>query len=121
MKLTGKCKGAFEKWYITIFLGLEWGEQGTEQHMRRQAFVSLFYEHPFSMQYGVYMDFFVEQKIFPCINAWARGEFWGINVFTVDENGVTTTEMADGTTPIKEVIKARALAIEKANEIYNES
>jgi hypothetical protein len=85
MILTGKCKQDFYKWFLKQdysirYNALHWFENDLN----------------YSMQYGVYVDFFFENKIYPVYDA---------------------VEIILGKTSFKnEIFKA----IKKANEIYNE-
>ena len=106
--LTGKAKEDFEKWYPT---NVEF-----YKHAQLSGFAShtpiLFYAMPFSMQYGVYVDWFDEKLIHFYIEPlWlGRGSFrlW------IYEGGLP---MQHDIYPTRN--EARQKAIEKANEIYN--
>lgn len=86
--LTGKCKEDFEKWYALTNLT---GDEFPMPHILE------FYTYPFSMQYGVYVDFFDSHFIDVVLEEW--------NITSVMEK--------------HNRLEARQKAIEKANEIYN--
>ena len=88
MKLTGKAKEDFEKWYLKEYRDA-WGME-----------LLWFDTTPFSMQYGVYVDFFDFNNI------WIQNGIIIANNKFYYYGGNTRTE-------------ARQKAIEKANEIYN--
>jgi len=96
MKLTGKCKVDFEKWYIDFFADEDY----------------LYYfnkcGHP-SEQYGVSVDFFDSVGINLEVN---KSRF--ISMYYVYVNMKTVPTETVKTRP-----EARNSAIEKANEIYN--
>ena len=101
MKLTGKCKEAFKKWYSenVEFIG-------------EVLYLEEFYILPQSMQYGVYVDWFDSCGIY------IDDSFDGLNnefySCTVHENKVSVLNKN------KTRHEARTKAIERANEIYNE-
>jgi len=122
MKLTGKGKEDFEKWYI-IHYEDQYEDCGNTPEEQR-GYVELkgfpdgvlwcngFYDLPKSMQYGVYVDFF---------------DSVGIDVRVV--KGLITQKFNYRISDITQVLaldfgletrhEARTKAIEKANEIYN--
>jgi hypothetical protein len=105
MKLTGKCKEDFEKW-------LEEKYEDIKVSMSHQLMFSPYHHFhllPQSMQYGVYVDFFdsVGGVLIHSIKPLRSGE-WECLVNGRAVIGETRQE-------------ARVKAIEKANEIYNES
>ena len=122
MTLTGKCKSDFEKWF----------EQSEHRKfVQITGFMSdtflVFYKLPFSMQYGVYEDFFDSVGYTIVINSdWyftvlqlAKGEGDGKQTFEYyvyypDKNP------AEYDSEFKTRQEARTKAIEKANEIYNQ-
>ena len=62
MKLTGKCKEDFEKWYVKQGLNFN---VVTDVEGNKDTYyipVSCFNDYPKSMQYGVYEDFFRSVK-----------------------------------------------------------
>ena len=105
MKLTGKCKEDFENWlykqdwYDTLDYG------GNNANMWVYS--------PYSMQYGVYVDFFDSVGILVNVKRNQNGYFSQVNGMTTWKK--QTTIRGDKTRP-----EARTKAIEKANEIYNE-
>ena len=60
MKLTGKCKEAFDKWFKATYCFMGNMQREGQQFETDEQFISKF-EHfnisPSSMQYGVYVDF----------------------------------------------------------------
>jgi len=104
MKLTGKCKKDFEKWYNLEYLfGI---------HHIVEFSIDDFYNLPLhSMQYGVYVDFFDSVGIHISTNAYSPKElstaYWyDIQPQEVDCTGQNTRQ------------EARTKAIEKANDIF---
>jgi hypothetical protein len=95
MKLTGKCREDFEKWYILNRQNQRLDIDGCYTHY------TLFAIEPFTMQYGVYVDFFDSVGI----NITITRKAW---VVTPNQNGYCDSRS-----------EARTAAIEKANEIYN--
>ena len=96
--LTGKCKEDFEKWFITSQL------KGTK--------IDNFYMQYFSMQYGVYVDFFDSVGIELYGGRWEVETHKGFSVLIFEEGHYDL---------VREETRheARKKAIEKANEIYN--
>jgi hypothetical protein len=111
MKLTGKCREDFEKYFILNLY------QDRIQHTafsHRYDMLEAFYTQPQSMQYGVYVDFFDGVGIYVMSNMFSIerdivSEFIG-QVETISSiwNSIEQTRP-----------EARTAAIEKANEIYN--
>ena len=94
MKLTGKCKADFKKWYVST----------------QKYFYDIDYA-PNNMKYGVYVDFFVSVGL-------------NVLMFTQDAKNYYTNILKNGRYLIKvggynTRQEAREQAIEKANEIYN--
>ena len=109
MKLTGKAKVEFEKWFEF--------DSGCKPFMHRNEYVTAiesFYNLPKSMQCGVYVDFFDSFGIkISIINI--SDAYW----FVI--NNVNTTGKKDRyECKYMSRPEARTTAIEKANEIYNE-
>jgi hypothetical protein len=96
MNLTGKCKEEFEKWRM-------------KQNYDVDA--PFFYELNYSMQYGVYVDFFDSVGLYIEITHDNKD----IKTFWVDING----EDVDDYIGSNNRTEARLIAIKKANEIYN--
>ena len=97
--LNGKCLEAYLKWYKEVF---------AKEHNIHDDGMSINYM-PFSMAYGVLVDFFDSVGI--CINRLRPYSFeiqYGWNIIKYNCNGI------DGARN-----EARTKAIEKANEIYN--
>lgn len=107
MKLTGKCKEGFEKWYNDysnkILEGVTW-----------VIIKDVFYKLPPSMKYGVYVDFFDSVGIE--INIELKGSEFDYSIKENKNGSLLFTEYDWSETRHE----ARTKAIEKANEIYNE-
>ena len=58
MELTGKCKKEFEKWYKLQKMEIEYVINVDGETDIYKIDVPQFYQHPDSMKYGVYVDFF---------------------------------------------------------------
>jgi hypothetical protein len=94
MKLTGKCKEDFEKWYF---------DNDKNVYIDLKSFYSL----DESMQYGVYVDFFDSVGI-------------DIDIFKTPEGKYLSAVEMEGNDNIHNTRQeARTAAIEKANELYN--
>jgi len=98
MKLTGKCKEDFEKWYI-------------KDLVEKELALEEFYNSSDSMQYGVLVDFSDSVGMEICIDMWESDD--GTQAYTVN---IRWEEVSDYNDTRQE---ARTKAIEKANEIYN--
>lgn len=111
MKLTGKCAEAFEKWLIDNYrkAGCRKGSIHIGEIKIR---TDLFYEIPFSMQYGVLVDFFdsVGHRIEITQHGNEHGDLWWCYYFDKGE------DMEE----YKTRHEARTEAIKAANEIFNE-
>jgi len=90
MILQGKAKEDFEKWFYD-----------TQDRTKFTGDLSFFNTMPFSMQYGVYVDWFRE--------VLTSKEFLDLLQSVYDNQRLTTDELSE----------ARQKAIEKANELYN--
>lgn len=118
MELTGKCKEDFKKWYRnSVELPFGWNfnpSGGITVCPELRDFMNL----PPSMQYGVYVDFFDSVGIHLEIELkWPDPYPWGVN-YTI--NG--TKWLPCGIPNHFETRdEARQKAIEKANEIYNQT
>lgn len=106
MRLTGKCKVAFEDWWM--IQPCDWGD-----------LISKFYHFDESMQYGVYEDFFDSVGII--ISVSSKIGFANRQLFRIYVNN-------SGVRNIEGIIEyphtrseARIKGIEKANEIYNQA
>ena len=94
--LTDKTKEAFEEWYY-------YHEEYIFCHTREPSYS----EYPFSMQYGVIVDFFDSVGIWITIDV-------NSGYCDVDINGETVVSLC----PSRQ--KARTKAVKKANQIFNE-
>lgn len=103
--LTGKCKEAFEKWY-------------SDQHPNGHWYALVnFYGLPFSMKYGVYLEFFDSVGIL--VKAFdypmSKGDDWWWDIRLKNEE---YNDWESGGFKTRQ--EAQKQAIIKANEIYNE-
>lgn len=101
MKLKGKAKKDFEKWYNKHYkycMLSYWGES-----LNYHFFSNL----PLSMQYGVLVDFFYSVGIEIQIGKQHSCRCWLYNVGLGNEESDTRNE-------------ARKAAVEKANELFNQ-
>ena len=109
MKLTGKCREDFEKWYV--------------KNSDSLYYIDVFKELPESMQYGVYVDFFdsVGINIDVCHNYILDGKNDNIIVlgYYYELNAQPNIHVSQDCEDHKTRPESRAQAIEKANEIYN--
>lgn len=106
MKLTGKCKEDFEKWYNNPLI----------EHVGLRRLPQWFYTLTESMQYGVYVDFFDSVGIYIQILFYDFDvSNWQICIECIeDEFDYTETHFTSRQ-------EARIKAIEKANDIYNDN
>jgi len=102
MNLTGKCKEAFEEWYIDFFADEDYLYDFYENH------------HP-SEKYGVYVDFFDSKGIRISIRNIGDSYWYVINHPNIlglkDRHESKFTGRPE----------TRSKAVEKADEIYNSS
>ena len=120
MRLTGKCKEAFEKWYMnssSIYFSAGYHEVLSRLYgVSHEGELSVFYHSPESMQYGVYVDWFDSVGI-NVIGDRSRSILNNTNYFS------NVWDVHDGeSSPLdfhNTLAEARTAAIEKANEIYN--
>jgi len=107
MKLTGKAKEDFEKWYLKTPLSVRFNA------------LHFFYEDlSNSMQYGVLVDWFDSVGYDVSVSPWKQGGEI-LYLFCAIELGKAShypLETSSKTRP-----EARTKAIEKASKIYNES
>ena len=107
MELTGKCKEGFKEWWINFM----------DQEMSIHTFIQ---QHK-SMQYGIYVDFFdsvgVIIEITPYFDSVTEVMLW---FFTL-ENKKCMHLNSHLENKAKTRPEARLLAIQKANEIYNDA
>ena len=100
MKLTGKCKEEFEKWYDLSDITTHW---------RVWEFMCD------SMQYGVYVDFFDSVGIQVSNRPYFDTFEWRVDMIDHEKKKVNTNSDTELTRH-----EARTAAIEKANELFNE-
>jgi hypothetical protein len=110
MKLTGKCREDFEKWFRP---NVPFVDINVFNHRST----------PESMQYGVYVDFFdsVEINIDVCHNYILDGKIDNIIVlgYYYELNAQPNIHVSQDCEDHKTRPESRAQAIEKADEIYN--
>jgi len=99
MTLDGKCKEAFEKWHT-----------GNNPDFD----MSYFYKLPFSMQWGVYLDFFDSVEIEVFIHGGLRYLIYDDRKSSDEEGWENLSEEH----PSRQ--QAQTESIKKANEIFNE-
>jgi len=120
--LTGKAKEDFEKWICSKSVkefALNYLEM-TQKKFSNQINLSIlnaFNCSPFSMQYGVYVDFFDSVGIKISISDMNEKYIYCVTFPIISEYGITDTFISPN---INTRTEARQKAIEKANEIYNE-
>lgn len=99
-ELTGKCKEDFENWF-----SIEYATEDVVENL---------YMRSFSMAYGVYVDFFDSVGVWISdLTSWHGSELESFGWF------VTTKNKPLASTNVSTRQEARAEAIRKANEIYN--
>lgn len=113
--LTGKCKEKFERWYLMTQCELESLRRATEEEWESATkdIIQRFRAWDFNMKYGVYEEFFDSLNI----NIWvytSNSETWHGAV-------LQETRYLSSLPYSKSRHEARKAAIEKANEIYNET
>jgi len=107
MKLTGKCKINFEKWYLVN----ECDFDRPSDEVSKSA-LDFFYQLDSNMKYGVYVDFFDSVGI--SVDAYSLGNY--------EIEYQADVQFSDEWYPLKSYKtrpQARIKAINKANEIYN--
>lgn len=115
MKLTDKAKVDFEKYWITIFIGEKTNKLFKFFNITEIPVAIIFWNLlPYSMQYGVYIDFFDSVGLQLSIHCWDNNKY----SFTTLKEG---RYMRQYKLEVSSRHKARTKAIEKANEIYNEN
>ena len=113
MELTGKCKEEFEKWLLSNDINQEVLEIDNMTYYGSYDVYDLFYLLPESMQYGVYVDFFDSVEVDIVIERRRSDLF----LFVIYSNCL----YGSGFIPKKQSrLKAKDLAIEKADELRNE-
>ena len=113
MKLTGKAKEDFEKWFLKNDFASK--ILVTEEHQTWDI-EGIWHELPQSMQYGVYVDWFDSVGIDVSVSPWRQGGEM-LYLFCAIELGKASHYLLE--TSSKSRPEARAKAIEKANQIYN--
>jgi hypothetical protein len=122
MILRGHCKKDFEKWYNDAYFKKEELSLLREENrnLRQKQDLLFFYLYNFSIQFGVYVDFFDSVGIFIGVNPYAYhipNTLPSLIISSYDyeiawQNGITESSL-----PTRQ--EARVKAIEKANSIYN--
>jgi len=104
MRLTGKCKEDFEKWFDRN--GDYFNYPIIEVYQEEIDLGIAYYTFPLSMQYGVYVDFFESEDI-------------RINIHSEIDYIQTYVNDNDLGNHFQFIKEARIEAIKTANEIYN--
>jgi len=105
--LTGRCKEDFEKWYK---------ENGFNDPVPKHD-MRFFYTKHFSMQYGVYVDFFDSVGLFIELGCVTENDYdFTIIIDKAPQDGNNFEFEMN----FKTRQEAREQSIKKANEIYNE-
>jgi hypothetical protein len=108
--LKGQAKKDFEKWLSDVF---DLDENSIEVDCSYEGTVDVYVsEHfeilPFSMQYGVLVDWFDSVGIYVNVHAYEKQTYWmGVALCLINKKFDTRTQ-------------ARQKAIEQANKIYND-
>ena len=109
--LTGKCKEEFEKWLENQ----NFEECNiSDEYSFQPNYIGDFERLPFSMQYGVYVDFFDSVDIKIIIGTGFSGYLFNYRLSITGMQDEFDNEIEART-------EARQKAIEKANEIYNQN
>jgi hypothetical protein len=110
MRLTGKAKEDFEKWYSE-----------NVEFKGEVLYLEEFYILPFSMQYGVLVDWFDSVGVYILIKRLysipMENDVWYFII--TNKEGVYFNSTLDKENKSETRPQARQKAIEKANEIYN--
>tara|TARA_R110000744_G_scaffold372161_1_gene483683 strand:- start:1906 stop:2283 length:378 start_codon:yes stop_codon:yes gene_type:complete len=124
MKLTGKCKGAFEKWYMnssSIYFSAGYHEVLSRLYgVSHEGELSVFYHSPESMQYGVYVDWFDSVGVKIVVDFDTNKNKWFAWLLRNQRVRVLMRDNIFEQLFLESRPEARTAAIEKANEIYNE-
>jgi hypothetical protein len=112
MKLTGKCKEDFDKWYHKTY---SYNGNESTPSLEKKPYVDIgFYNYNSLMQYGVYVDFFDSVGIYVMSNMFSIERDVVYEFIGQVETISSIWNSIEQTRP-----EARTAAIEKANEIYN--
>tara|TARA_R110002111_G_scaffold117530_1_gene179657 strand:- start:976 stop:1305 length:330 start_codon:yes stop_codon:yes gene_type:complete len=106
MELTGKCKEEFEKFYLKDI------DIDECEFFNNDTILSIFYTEKESMQYGVYVDFFDSVGFNIVIEQLDYQSWYNYRITNLVLLQFKGTKLSCRP-------KTRLLAIEKANEIYN--
>tara|TARA_R110000765_G_scaffold6913_1_gene22554 strand:- start:270 stop:647 length:378 start_codon:yes stop_codon:yes gene_type:complete len=120
MKLTGKCKEEFEKWYFKTV-------RGNEENLLGATNAEWFYLLTKSMQYGVLVDYFDSVGVQIGIEFFDNSRATGFDYQILteddrdfdDENCMDSAKVYSSNDYIGSRPEARTAAIEKANELRN--
>lgn len=118
MKLTGKCKQDFEKWFIKWVFENAMDEYRLSKKERMYKFFGL----PYSMRYGVLVSFFDSVKIIIDIQPvfdYDHEKYTKIIEYLVYVRELNVIDKDEELIECKTRLKARKKAILKANKIYN--
>ena len=112
--LKGQAREDFEKWFSS-YIDKQLAHN-REDWNEGEELLSNFYELPFSMQYGVLVDWFDSVGIIVDVIKTDFNRLYNFEVY--DENDIgKITNFLDG---IETRPQARQKAIEQANKIYND-
>ena len=115
MKLTGKCKEDFEKWFEVNPENNE-GLSDIQVRYVKQSQLEIFKGLPDSMQFGVIVDFADSVGIELVVFIWRNK--YTIAVYENDESKTIGKQIGKDK-GFKSRPEAREKAVEKFNEIYN--
>jgi len=113
MELTGKCKEEFEEWYDNNY-ETQYTEYTTHDNGHCIGWVE-FSDFPFSMQWGVYLDFFELHGILVCresVNEWAVNTGLCDAKYSIERDEMHLCES---------YYKNRKDALKRSNEFFNAS
>jgi hypothetical protein len=108
--LTGQCKKDFETWLFHsnygFMVNVRDSVEGNYEH--EVEFCNEFKGFPFSMQWGVYQDFFISKEM-------------KVDVYSAKHKGVVYYEydLDDFGGDKDTMLEAREASIKKANQVYN--
>ena len=117
MVLTGQCKKDFEKWAVETQDEISIEDRIHLKVSTGYGSISFYYSTPFSMQYGLYVDFFDSAGIIIDVapNSYEKTRIGdGFEWWISKESG----SVNDFTPKTRE--EARIDVIKQANKIYNE-
>ena len=119
MRLTGKCKVDFEKWYVDYKNWIEYTVNEDGETDIYKIDIKEFYEHKDSMQYGVYVDFFDSIGIMIELQVHVNPTMQGGSFKCIRPAILSDGRFHNVGASFRKRDRARTAAIEKANEIYD--